>query len=86
MAPMRAASCLMEGHAGEPAVAAAVISWMSKPETLGLALLVSERIDALPPELGRQAATAGLAGPHVVKLRERLAQSQSPEIRALITP
>jgi hypothetical protein len=86
MAPMRAASCLMDGHAADPAVATAVISWMSKPETLGLALLVAERIDALPAELARQAATQGLAGPHAAKLRERLVQSQNPEIKALLAP
>ena len=83
-APMRAAGCLLENHGAE--IEEQVIAWMQRPDTLGLALLVTDRLDGLSPELARRAAEAALAGPHAERLRERLAASRHPEVRALLGP
>lgn len=82
--PMRAASCLLRGHGAE--IEADLLSWVSAPETLGLAQLVAGDIDSLPPDLGKRVAERALAGPLAEKLQPKLAESANAEIKALSGP
>jgi hypothetical protein len=78
--PMRAAGCLVDRHAVE--VADALEAWVGSADTLGLARLVADKIDAVPPEVAVRVAAAAAAGPNAADLGPRLARSARPEVRA----
>ena len=82
--PMRAAGCLVDRHAVE--AAGELEGWMGSAEALGLARLVADKIDALPPDLAVRLARAGAAGPNATDLGPRLARSARPEVRAVVGP
>ena len=80
-APMRAAACLIEGHA--EAVADELVAWMSSEADRGLALLVVQRLDDLPLGVAVRVAEAGLGGPVHQETVDALAESERPELQAL---
>lgn len=81
VAPMRAAECLVSGHAAaaEPTLTA----WMSDPRSEGYARLVVAAWGTLPPDLAVRLARAGLAGPHRDLVAASLAGAPTPELRSL---
>lgn len=80
--PMRAANCLVVGHAA--AAEATLLGWVVDPDTKGLALLVADRIDAMPPEIALRVAERALSGPHAATVRASLAAAKTPGIPALV--
>jgi hypothetical protein len=81
---IRAAECLITGHAAE--VPADLESWVTAPELLGLGLLVFAHVDKLPPAQALHLAQLGLTGPNPRLVKLRLAKSTRPEIQALAQP
>lgn len=85
--PMRAAGCLLELFATDPALGALVTPWVQDPELRGLGLLVLERGDLLPVETELAVARAAVAvddarwGP---KYRDRVGRSARAEVRAVL--
>jgi hypothetical protein len=84
--PMRAATCLITQHPAE--ARADFVTWVTTPEDKGLALLVLDHLDALPPDVATEVAKAAVSGPFPEEARERIAKSAAPEIRAIggVTP
>lgn len=82
MVPMRAANCLLVGHA--EASADALDRWMTSESTRGLAMLVLQRFDSLPAPVAARLAASGLAGPHAADVRPVVEASVMPEVRALL--
>ena len=80
-AAMRAAACLISGHA--EAAAPMMKGWMVDPEKAGLAILVLGRLDDMPLAVGVELATAALSGPDPDGARKRIARASAPEIRRL---
>jgi hypothetical protein len=80
-AGMRAADCLLLGHA--TASQEHIVGWVGDPETKGLALLALKQLDEMPLDVSLSVATAALAGPHADLARARIAEVQTPEVRAL---
>jgi hypothetical protein len=79
--PMRAAECVIaKGDAAE----GELTRWMTGADTKGLALLLSDRIDALPAPLATRVVTSGLGGPHADEVRARVVKSTLPEVRTLV--
>lgn len=78
--PMRAAECLIVGHAAE--AEADITAWMSGPDTKGLALLVAGQLPSVDRTVGKRFAAAGLAGPHAESVRKRLEASPDAEVQA----
>ena len=81
-APMRAAGCLIEGHAHQ--VPDVIEGWMKGADTKGLALLVAGRLDSLDPELAARFASAGMAGPWATDVQPALEKSALAEVRAVV--
>ena len=81
-AGMRAGQCIVELYPvdGE----ALFIEWMSEEDTMGLAYMVANKLGSLPPDAALTVAQAGLYGPHAQGIAERLADSQTEEVRALL--
>lgn len=73
-AGMRAAECLIEGHALE--VEPTLTSWVTHEDTLGFGLLVLGRLDTIDPALGERLARAALAGEIADRARTRIARSE----------
>jgi hypothetical protein len=71
---MRAATCLLEGHALE--VEPTLTSWVTHESTLGFGLLVLGHLDELDPALGDRLARAALAGELADRARSRIARSE----------
>lgn len=81
-APMRAATCLVDGHA--EAASDVLVGWMGAEETRGLALLVVQRLEDLPLGVAVQVAEAGLGGPVHDEVVAALHASERPELRTLL--
>ena len=81
---MRAAGCVVNRHGAE--AEAELVRWVTSPNTLGLARLVANSIDALPPEVAAKVAAAGLAGIHAEDQRTRLQASELEGVRVLLAP
>lgn len=73
-AGMRAAECLIEGHALE--VEPTLTSWVTHQATMGFGLLVLDRLDTIDPALGERLANAALAGEIADRARTRIARSE----------
>ena len=80
-AAMRAASCLVSGHADQ--VPDTLAAWVADPQAKGLALLVLDQIDDLPEPLALQIAAQALAGPHAAEAPARLSRSTRTAVAAL---
>ncbi len=82
-APLRAARCIVTHHA-EPA-RADLAGWLTDADRRGLALVVLDAMDELPEPLALELSAAALAGPLADDARQRLADSERPAIRALVS-
>lgn len=83
--PMRAAHCMIEGHA--QTIEDDLSSWVVDPETLGLGLLVLSELDLLPSELAVRVARLALTqGPSPERAAKRIVLAHQAEVRALVTP
>ncbi|HHO54292.1 MAG TPA: hypothetical protein ENK18_26335 [Deltaproteobacteria bacterium] len=83
-APMRAAVCLLEGHASE--IEAQLQLWVTSPELLGLGRLVLGRLPVLPVPTAVELARRALSeGPEPERARATLARSEVIEVRALLS-
>jgi len=80
-APMRAADCLVRGHAAE--VQPSIEGWVTDPAVIGLGRLVLSDLDAMPVEVAVPVARRALAGPLADVARSRIARSAHPEVRAV---
>jgi hypothetical protein len=88
-APMRAAACLTELAADDARARVAVGELMTRAEAPGLALAVTERLDALDEPVAVELARAALAthgdAPRVARrLVPRLQAAPHPGVRALV--
>ena len=82
--PMRAAQCLVEGHAAE--IEADLTRWVVDPADKGLGLLVLAEIDRLPTDLAVRIATKAVTeGPDRERAAARVADAASPEVRAVVS-
>jgi hypothetical protein len=80
--PMRAAECLLVGHATESKPE--LLDWVTRPELKGLGLLALGRLDAMPVELATEVATTAIArGPDPASARVRVARAVNPAIAGL---
>ncbi|MBN8613828.1 MAG: hypothetical protein J0L92_24745 [Deltaproteobacteria bacterium] len=75
-AGMRAAECLIEGHAIEIEIEPTLTSWVTHQATMGFGLLVLDRLDTIDPALGERLANAALAGEIADRARTRIARSE----------
>ena len=83
-APMRAATCLLRGHATEKQ--AEIERWVTEPELLGLGILTLQQIDDLPEAVALSVAERALAsGQTELDAQERLSSAKLDSIRALVT-
>ena len=82
-AGVRAAACLISGHA--EAVREPMLAWVTGPDTGGLARLVVGQLDAMPEPLAVELATAALAGPHADFLQKGVEGSAHPGVVALVS-
>ena len=81
---MRAAGCLISGHALE--ARPALENWVVDPELHGLAILVLGQLDTLPTEVATGVATLAIEkGADPADARRRVARSTRPEIASLAT-
>ncbi len=81
---MRAADCILAGHAAESRTL--IESWVTRPELKGLGILTLGRLDAMPADIATAIATKAIeAGPDTADARKRVARSSRPEIAALAT-
>ena len=79
---MRAASCLITGHA--EAALPSLRTWVVSPEHRGLAILAMGELDAMPLPIATELATLALTdGPDPDGMRARILRADAPEIRAL---
>lgn len=78
---MRAAECLIKGHA--QTIQPQMEAWVSNTETKGLGYLALNHLDGMPMTVATAVATAALAGPEAEGARTRIQNAQTPEIRAL---
>jgi hypothetical protein len=87
-ASLRAAQCLVEGHAApaQPRLEA----WVTDPDRRGLGVVVLTALGRAPLEVALPVARKALAeGPDPADVRRRLLRSEVPELRALaqgVTP
>ncbi len=77
---IRAAECLLEGHALE--VEPQLTAWVSHRETMGFGLLVLAHLDTLEPALGERLARAALAGELSDRARPVISRSSRHAILA----
>lgn len=82
--PMRAAGCLLAGHA--EAAAPQIKRWVTEPELKGLGLLVLNRLDQLPEPLAVACVELALSGDLAEDARMAAGDSTHPGVQALITP
>ncbi len=84
-APMRAATCLIRGHAAERR--AEIERWVTEPDLKGLGMLALKQLDAMPEPVAVAVATRALATDlHAEQAREAAAASVHPAVRALLAP
>ena len=78
---LRAASCVVTAFpdAGAPAL----VRWASSPDTRGLAILITSKLDGVPDATAISVAEALVCGPWRDDLRGRLSGHPLAEIRAL---
>ena len=80
---MRAANCVLQGHAGE--AAATLELWVTDPELAGLGLLVLGALDQLEVEQAVGLAAAAIErGPDPEGAKKRVLKSEKAEIRAVV--
>jgi hypothetical protein len=77
--PLRAARCAARLPSAEPAVR----RWVVDAARPGLAEVVVDALRQVEPARAVPLARAALAGPHADRIRERLATSDVPALRAL---
>lgn len=82
--PMRAADCLIRGHAAD--VQPQLERWVVAPELKGLGRLVLGSVDTLPVQIAVTVMRKALAGSDPVLATERARLSTVSEIRTLVTP
>lgn len=81
---MRAADCLVTGHATE--IRPVIEGWVTHPDLKGLRILALGQLDAMPADVAVAIATKAIqAGPDAADARRRVARSSRPEIAALAT-
>ncbi len=81
-APMRAAECLVAGHAVE--VRADVVRWVTDPGLKGLGILALSRLDAMPADVAIEVASAAIErGPDPAGARVRVAKAANPAVSGL---
>lgn len=86
--PIRAAACLVELYAADPALEAIVSPWMTDSTRAGLALVVVGGIDRFPAPVALRLATSALSTPdprHRARVAKRLSSSAIPAVRAQAT-
>ena len=81
-AGIRAANCLVEGHAVE--LQSTLQAWVADPGTKGLAIVVMGSLDRMPVSVSVPVAQAALAGPMADLLRPKVEVAVAPEVRALV--
>lgn len=82
-APMRAADCLITGHAVE--IRDRLDEWVVAPEYQGLGRMVLANLDAIPLEVAVPVAQLALdKGPLPEVARARILAAKAPELRALV--
>lgn len=81
---MRAADCLIRGHAVD--AQAQMERWVVAPELKGLGRLVLGAIDTMPVEVAVPVVSRALAGSDPALATERARLAAAPEIRRLVTP
>ena len=82
-APMRAATCLIRGHAADKQPE--IERWVSEPELLGLGILSLQMLDEMPEPVAVAVATKALqSGPTELEARDRIAKVQREPVRALL--
>jgi hypothetical protein len=80
---MRAATCLISGHAEE--VADLLCHWVTDPELAGFGALVLGNLGLMPIELAVELARLALTeGPDPEAARERIARHDDPALQALL--
>ncbi len=78
---LRAAQCLLLAH---PVESQAVYQrWLSTDGHRGLAILMTQKADQLPLEVATTLTRTALEGPERLEVQRRLADSDTPELRAL---
>lgn len=82
-APMRAAQCLIDGHAAE--VQPRLEAWVTDPALKGLGRLVLGSLDRLPVAVAVPVAQKALVGADPELATERVRAAVAPEVRALVT-
>lgn len=78
-APMRAAGCLIDGHAAE--IGPTLTGWVAGEETQGLGRLVLSRLRDLPDEVAVGVVRAGMRGPLAEVAAEAAAEDARDEVR-----
>lgn len=79
---MRAAQCLVDGHADQ--VREQLQAWVVDPQLRGLGRLVVAKLDALPEPLALDLAQRALTeGPEPDRTLRTLARARTPALRAL---
>ena len=79
---MRAAECLVEGHA--TAARSTLLTWVTQPQLKGFGMLVLGKLESVDTPLAIELAKAALSGgPDPAGARRRLLKSSKPELRAL---
>ncbi len=82
---MRAADCLVTGHAVE--AAADLDAWVVDPERRGLGILVLGRLDVLPEPMAISLAQRAMtAGPNPTSAKRRIERATSAAVRAVVAP
>jgi hypothetical protein len=81
--PMRAATCLINGHAKD--IEPDALKWVADPEQTGLTTVVLGRLDTLPLAMAKTIATAALAGPHKDLAKTRISRLRTQELKDLAT-
>lgn len=80
-AGLRAAACLIDGHAAE--IEPRLEQWVTDPSTRGLGIVVLGKLDVLPEPVAVKVARLALSGPDPEGARRRIAASNRPEVRAV---
>jgi hypothetical protein len=78
---MRAADCLIIGHSAE--ITPVLEAWVVDPSRRGLALLVLDRLDKLPPDVALILAKDAMGGPLQDLAVPRISRSTNPDVKAL---
>ena len=82
-APMRAATCLIRGHATDKQPE--IERWVTEPELLGLGILSRSMLDDMPEPVAVAVATKALnEGPAELEARDRVANVEHAPVRALV--